>query len=488
MTRPLPVVPPPGTIFNVLFRHRRKMLLVFALVLGVAAAATLLTPRTYRSQAKLFLRLGRENVTLDPTATLGQTPVVAVPHSRENEVNSVIDLLKSQVLLEWVVARLGPDAILGRGPLETPAANSKHDARRSPWAGDPPGPGDDRYLATVQLARLLDVEAVKKSNVVRISCDGPSPEVAQAIVATLVELYLEQHVHLNRTPGAYAFLREQTAHLRDRLTASEEELRKLKSTTGVASPQEQRQVLVTRIGRLQDDLFQAEGAIAASEATTRTLRSRQASLPATQVSGVTRGLPNQAGDSLRAQLYTLQLKEKELTSRYPERHPEVRQIRKQVAAAAALVRREEAGREQVTTGPNRLHEEAQLALLREEPVLAALKARAAALGTQLAGQRRRLEQLERDQVRIARVQREVELLEAHYRKYADNLQQLRIDSALESEKMSNISVVQPATFDARAVRPRLAINLALGLLFALAAAVGVAVLCERLDSSWKSAR
>ncbi len=54
--------------------------------------------------------------------------------------------------------------------------------------------------------------------------------------------------------------------------------------------------------------------------------------------------------------------------------------------------------------------------------------------------------------------------------------------------MSNISVVQPATFDARAVRPRLAINLALGLLFALAAAVGVAVLCERLDSSWKSAR
>ena len=35
--------------------------------------------------------------------------------------------------------------------------------------------------------------------------------------------------------------------------------------------------------RLQDELLQAEGAIAASEATTRTLRARQAGLPATQV-------------------------------------------------------------------------------------------------------------------------------------------------------------------------------------------------------------
>ncbi len=51
-------------------RHKGKMLLFFVLVMAGTAVGTYLSPRSYRSQAKLFIRLGRENVTLDPTATL----------------------------------------------------------------------------------------------------------------------------------------------------------------------------------------------------------------------------------------------------------------------------------------------------------------------------------------------------------------------------------------------------------------------------------
>ena len=52
-------------------------------VMTAVVLAIVLMPRAYRSQAKLLIRLGRENVTLDPTATLGQPPVVVVPQSRE---------------------------------------------------------------------------------------------------------------------------------------------------------------------------------------------------------------------------------------------------------------------------------------------------------------------------------------------------------------------------------------------------------------------
>lgn len=86
-------------------------------VLGVVAAATVYTPRTYRSQTKLFLRLGRENATLDATATLGQNPVVALPPTRDNEINSVLEILKSRVLLEKVADRVGPAVILGKFAL-----------------------------------------------------------------------------------------------------------------------------------------------------------------------------------------------------------------------------------------------------------------------------------------------------------------------------------------------------------------------------------
>lgn len=494
MPRLPPPAPSPKAVCRLFFRHRWKMAAFFLLVMGGVAAGTFLSPRSYRSQAKLFLRLGRENVTLDPTATLGQTPVVAVPANRENEINSVIDMLKSRALLEQVVAKLGPDVILGRAELPETAADqggkpprpAPDDHHRSPWSDDPPLPGDDRYLATVQLAKIVEVEAVKKSNVIRVSCDGPSPEVAQAIVASLVDFYLDRHVRLNRTPGAYQFLSEQTAGLRTRLTAAEEELRKVKNSTGLSSPQEQRLALVARIGRLKDELFQTEGSIAAGEATIRRLKDKLAGLPPTGVSAVTTGSGNTPGDSRRKQLDDLKLEEKRLTTRYPERHPEARRIRQQVAAAEALLKQAERDRGQVTTAPSRLYEESQIALLREEPVLAAHKARAAVLADQLAQERKRLEEFNRDQLRIARLQREVELQEALYRKYADNLEQLQIDSALASEKLSNINVVEPATFDAKPVRPRLLLNLGLGALCAVVGSVGLAVLCHRLRPGFET--
>src|SRR4051812_46719821 len=109
---------PPTRVWRALTRHKTAAAAFFVGVLAVVAAVTLLTPRTYRSQSKLFLRLGRENATLDPTATLGQNPVIAVPVSRENEINSVLEILKTRVLLEKVVDRVGPAVILGTAPWD----------------------------------------------------------------------------------------------------------------------------------------------------------------------------------------------------------------------------------------------------------------------------------------------------------------------------------------------------------------------------------
>ena len=59
-----------------------------------------------------------------------------------------------------------------------------------------------------------------------------------------------------------------------------------------------------------------------------------------------------------------------------ELHPDLVLTRQQTAAAAAILAKEEAGRDQVTTGPNKAREEAELAVLRHEAVLASNRARA----------------------------------------------------------------------------------------------------------------
>src|SRR5262245_12410958 len=56
-------------------RHKWKVSFFVGVTLAVTVAAALNWPKTYRSEAKLYVRVGRESVGLDPTATLGRGTV-----------------------------------------------------------------------------------------------------------------------------------------------------------------------------------------------------------------------------------------------------------------------------------------------------------------------------------------------------------------------------------------------------------------------------
>jgi uncharacterized protein involved in exopolysaccharide biosynthesis len=447
-------------------RHKGKMALLFLLIMGGVTAALVLGPRSYTSEAKLLVRLGRENATLDPTATFGQAPGIVVPPSRDNDINSLIEVIHSRVVLEKVVDVLGPTAVFGGAAPEGRPALPEAEAKAL------------RYKAVRLLSRQLSVEAVKKSNVIAVTYEGPSPELAQAVVAKLVDLSLDYHLQLNRTPRAPQFLAEQAARLRKELARSEVELKDLKNRMVLVSPDGQRQALVSRRSRLEDDQLLTASALAAAEAEVRLLREQLAALPPTQVTGHTKGFANQAADAMRAQLHTMELEKAKLLAKYPEQNPEVQLLAKQIATARQELAREEGQRDQVTTGPSRLYEETRLALLRQEPLLAALRAKAKTVRAQLDQEGVVLKAFNDSQLAVEQQQRAVTLQEALYRKYAESLEQAQIDQALTQERISNISIVQPATYELKPARPRLGRSLALGFAFAVLSSVGLALLAE----------
>src|SRR5215510_9290552 len=97
-------------ICRLLFRHKTKVIGCFTLALCAAIVIIFCWPRKYRSESKLLVRLGRETVTLDPTATTGQ--IIPVSVSRESEVASVLEMLRSRVMIEKLVDEIGVDAIM----------------------------------------------------------------------------------------------------------------------------------------------------------------------------------------------------------------------------------------------------------------------------------------------------------------------------------------------------------------------------------------
>lgn len=478
-------------------RHQKLAVGVFAASVLVTLMAMWLWPRNYRSESKLYIRLGRESASLDPTAMIGRPAQgQSLPAGRENEINSVTEILLSRVLLEQVVDAVGPEAILdGTDPVvpsvgqilnaaPVPADSGASGARRTaslaPEA-DWPRSLNDRDQAIIKLQKMIDVQAVKKSDVVRVTCEGRSPLLAKAIVGRLVDLYLAEHLRLNRTSGAQEFLERQTAQMRETLTSTEEELRTLKDQTGFSSPAVQRELIVARAGRLEDELFTAAAELASAEAEVRLLSEKLAGRSKTTTTALTVGIPNHGVELMRKDLYALQMAEQELSSKFTDAHFAVHQARERSAEAKKVLQAEEESHDQLTSGPDVVYDQIQLALVKQEPLLLSLRAKADVLRSQIAEVRESTKKFNADELRIARLTRDLERQETNYEAYAQHVEQTRIDQALEAGRISSINIIQPATFEPKPSSPRLLVILCLGLLIGLIGAVGVPLAVDSLD-------
>ena len=483
--------------FRVMLRHKWKAFFFFTMTVLATAAYAIYFPKTYRSEAKLFVKLGRENAGLDATTTLGQTPSVAVPLGREEEINTEVEILGTDSLLSKVVDKIGPPLILSQNEKPpSPSSELPESARIIAWVDTTVESWSQRLgLATtlspreraiIRLKKQITVEPVKKTNVIVVSHEGPRPEVSQQIVSTLIDFYLDEHASLNRTHGARGFMDEQAGALKGHLAGLEDELRDLKNRTGLASPAEQRQQLVVQIGRLEDEWKTTNAMAAAALAEGLELTTQLKGISETQPLSKDSGHPNVAADGMRQQLYALQLREKELASRVTDRDEELKLVRDQVASAQKIVDSLAPDRTQTTVGRNQLFEEGRLTLFRQRTNLASLKAKSSVIQSQLAEAKKQLQTLNNQEVQIAQLQREIQLLDTNYRKYSDSLEQARVDEALEKQRISNINVAQPPTLSRQPVRPRKLIALFFGFVIAFCGGLAIPLVAEHLDPTFRS--
>ena len=488
----------------ILFRHKWKIILFFLGVMVTVTAGTFLLAETFRAEAKLLVRIGKENVSLDPTATTGQT--ISIGQSRESEINSELEILKSRELALNVVDAIGPEVFLNPPEEESPA-NASSPSRTPQWKREIKGkakeimgglavflqdiglitPLESREKAVIGLMKSLEIETQKNNNTLSLSYDAESPKFAQTVLARLIDLYLEKHMTAYRTPGSFDFFDRQAEQLKNQLAKTDEELKALKNRTGVASFEEQRKITLNRIGALQQDSEATGAALAISRAKVAELKEKLSGVSPTLVTQEMKSSSNQGVELMRARLYELRMKEQELLSKYTETSIPVKELRRQIAEAQAQLAKEEGtSRTDVTTAVNPTYQQLDLALITERATLSSLEAKARVVNDQLAGARSEIKAINDTELRIVNLQREVALQDTKYRKYSENREQARIDQALEMNKISNITVIQQATASQKPVKPKKALNLALGLFLGLIGGLGLAFFSEYLDHSIRS--
>src|SRR4051812_15978410 len=413
-------------ICRLLFRHKSKVIFCFTLSMCAAVAIVLFWPRKYKSESKLLVRVGRETVALDPTATTGQIMPVSV--SRETEVSSVLEMLRSRVMIEKLVDEIGPDSVLRRATAAAPAQSVKPNLKS--WMNL--DPVSDREKAIGKVAQCLDSNIEKKSDVITVTGTTDSPELAQSIVSKFVNVYLGEHARLHRSAGSQAFFTEQTDLLRKQFSDALSKLRDAKNSMGIVAVENQRTILQREVVDAETKLSHTTTTLAAAQKRVQALRSGFLNLPERLPTDEIKGFPNAAADSMRQDLYQLEIHEAELASRFTDEFPALVAVREQIKNAKTPLTKEEQRRTQSTTTINSIHNQIKLTLLTEDANIESLNAQKLALTEQLSQLRERVRLLNDNEPQIAKLEHEVALSKANYTTYSEKSEQSRIDNALQN--------------------------------------------------------
>src|SRR5207248_3874772 len=162
------------------FRHRKLLLLSFVLVLLAIVVPAMIWPK-YEAEMKILVK--RERV--DPVISADQQqPNIIHDAVTEEELNSEVELLKSDDLLRKVVLACGLD--------KKAASSLARDSEEMKVA-----------KAVRGLKKQLEVTTMRKTDLIWVRYESHSPHLAAQVLSTLANLYLDKHVAVHRPPGQF---------------------------------------------------------------------------------------------------------------------------------------------------------------------------------------------------------------------------------------------------------------------------------------------
>ena len=329
-----------------------------------------------------------------------------VSQSRTSELNSELAIVESAELHGQVLEEIGADQILGI------------DAEDVSDAG--------RAKALAKLQSGLSTAVLPESNVITLTYTHPDPEVARRILTRLVEGYMENHIKIHQTAGSYQFFRQQADDLSQELATKEAELEQLRRACDITDLAEERGRLLSRMDEQVRRRTEIQIALATETERIRVLEERRQSHPH---SGPR---PSDLIDRLREQLQELHIQHLDLAARYAPTSRKVRDIQAQITDVDELIRQE-------------IDLQWQSAIQESQDLQPTLQAERVALDQGMQTIESRLADLMAQESRITQLKRDIDLADVQYRRYAESLEQARIDSALETEQISNLRTVQPPT-------------------------------------------
>jgi uncharacterized protein involved in exopolysaccharide biosynthesis/Mrp family chromosome partitioning ATPase len=468
-----------GDFLFVVFRHKWKIISISLCAILAAVLCPVLMPTPYMSEARLYIRYVVESST--PTSSGDSDSRIRSPDNRGTSIiNTELQILTSLDLAQQVVDGVGADKILAKV-----------------------GGGTNRLHAAAIVQNNIRALVPRESSVINLSFQHPDPQVVQPVLVRLIDSYFKKHAEIHRVGAFDDFLEKETDQLRSRVAQTSEELRKARARFGITSVQEAKKTLENQLSSLQQQKLSSQTELAERRAVLNEILKKQGlhaeslsnaaspqvasastnTVPQTNVNLTVPAAKTAEYKKICSLLETLEKREQELLMTYTEEYALVRVVRSQIENNRNLKTQLEtefpslAAVKVISTpaGPGR--PEPQDDLTSQWAHVRGLESRLQELTSQLEELRKRAAEFYEAEGTITELERRLQLEEANYIRFSQNLEQSKIDERLGAGKISNISTIQEPT-PAAPIASKMLKIVALTLVGGIGFAFGLAFLIE----------
>jgi uncharacterized protein involved in exopolysaccharide biosynthesis len=445
---------------TVLFKHKETILIVFFAVIVTVTVGSFLLPPTYEAKSSLLVKFGREYIYRPEVGERGSSDSrPLIPLNQEEVINSEIQILSSRDLIEKVIQTLKVENIYPEVVRSPPTRMTPMEA------------------AILQFEKKLSVEGVKKSSVIQISFQHKDPRIAAKAVNLLVDFLKEKHLQVYSDPKS-SFLEQQLSTYEQKLKDSQNQLETFKQKYQVFSLEEQRTLLLKQRTEFDTSFKTSQNQI-------RELQNKLLSLK-TQMRAVSKDVPLYSEterykiiDDAKAQLLSLHLKEQELLQKYNEDTPLVINVRKEIKIVQNFIKKQEEDlKGKVRTGQNIVYQDIEREMIKTQAELSSQEAKSATLREQIAQLNREVQTLDLRENDLQNLKRELGANEKNYKTYLEKVEEALISDNLNRQKMANISMIQAAAVPQKPIKPKKALNIALGIILGAVSGLGLAFFSE----------
>lgn len=236
---------------RILNRHKLPMVVFFVFFMTTLLLSVYLSAELYESTSTMLIKVGRENITLPVLLPAFQQQVVASLGVRREDINSEIEILKNNFIIEQIVKEIGTAFLFPQeGAPTTPLKKIRYEIKQL-YKGIKDQLDEFLYLidlkkrltlfekGVLMVGKNLSAKQVSNSDVIDVRFRWYSPDIATTVLKRFVEHYLENHITAHKTSEATELLQKQVDILAKELKESENKLQKLKENQSITSYEEQ---------------------------------------------------------------------------------------------------------------------------------------------------------------------------------------------------------------------------------------------------------